>query len=46
MKSVTQGLSRIVWDFSQAGRYRFMMEVSPDGQQWLTFMEGDYARQD
>jgi hypothetical protein len=41
-----QGLNRVVWDFSQAGRYRFEMEVSPDGQQWLTFMEGDYTRQD
>jgi hypothetical protein len=41
-----QGHSRVVWDFSQPSRYRFKMEVSPDGQKWMTFMEGDYARQD
>ena len=40
-----QGHNRVTWDFSQAGRYRFQMDISPDGQQWHTFMEGDYTRQ-
>jgi hypothetical protein len=40
-----QGHNRVTWDFSQTGRYRFKMDVSPDGQQWHTFMEGDYSRQ-
>jgi hypothetical protein len=41
-----QGHGRITWDFSQAGRYKFKMDFSPDGQQWHQFMEGDYNRQD
>jgi len=40
-----QGKSRATFDFSQAGRYRFRMEVSQDGKQWFPFMEGDYAKQ-
>jgi hypothetical protein len=39
-----QGLNRVLWDFSRAGRYRFKMDVSPDGKQWMTFMEGNSAR--
>jgi len=27
-----------------AGAYSFKMEVSPDGKQWATFMEGKYVR--
>jgi hypothetical protein len=42
----SQGHSRVTWDFSQNDRYRFQMEVSQDGQQWQTFMDGDYTRQD
>ncbi len=26
------------------GRYSFRMEVSPDGEQWMTFLEGEYER--
>jgi hypothetical protein len=41
-----QGQSRVTFDFSRDGEYTFRMEVSPDGSQWLTFMEGAYTRQD
>jgi len=41
-----QGHSRVIWDFSQTGGYRFKMEYSRDGQQWHTFMEGDYNREE
>jgi len=37
--------SRAVFDFGHAGSYIFRMDVSPDGAQWKTFMEGRYARQ-
>jgi len=40
-----QGFSRAAWDFLEKGRYRFKMEVSPDGQAWHPFMEAVYARQ-
>jgi hypothetical protein len=38
--------SRCTFDLAQAraGRYSFLMEVSPDGKQWFPFMEGDYLR--
>lgn len=39
-----QGNSRATWESLDAGRYRFRMEMSPDGQQWTTMMEGDYTR--
>jgi hypothetical protein len=38
------GHSRAVMDFSKDGRHRFRMDVSQDGQQWQTFMEGNYGR--
>ena len=40
-----QGHSRTTWEFPAANRYRFKMEMSQDGQQWMTLMEGDYTRQ-
>jgi hypothetical protein len=36
---------RATWDFSGHGRYRYRMDVSPDGERWMPFMEGDYARE-
>lgn len=36
---------RATWDFSGDGRYRYRMDVSPDGERWMPFMEGDYARE-
>jgi len=39
-----QGHNRAVFDFREQGVYRFQMDVSPDGQQWHTFMEGAYTR--
>lgn len=38
-----QGLTRATFDFSQAGRYTFRQEVSPDGQQWFPFLAGNYT---
>lgn len=40
----SQGHSRAVWDLSEKGVYRFQMDVSQDGKQWMTFMEGRYTR--
>jgi hypothetical protein len=37
-----QGQSRSTWDFSQPGRYEHRLEMSPDGAQWTTLMEGSY----
>jgi len=37
--------SRAVFDFGLPDSYTFRMDVSPDGAQWMTFMEGRYARQ-
>lgn len=40
------GHSRAGFDLSaaRAGRYAFLMEVSPDGEQWFPFLEGNYRR--
>ena len=40
-----QGHSRAVFDFREEGSYTFRMDVSQDGSEWYTFMEGKYARQ-
>jgi len=40
-----QGRVRATWDFSGHGRYRYRMDVSPDGERWFPFMEGDYVRE-
>ena len=37
-----QGYNRGVWDYSKPGEYTFRMDVSPDGKQWQTFVEGKY----
>jgi hypothetical protein len=39
-----QGQTRAVFDFGKDSTYRYSMEVSPDGSQWVTFMDGHYAR--
>jgi hypothetical protein len=39
-----QGHSRAVFDLTQAGRYAFRMDFSPDGATWQTLMEGSYLR--
>ncbi len=39
-----QGHSRAVFDLRQEGSYTFHMDVSQDGRQWQTFMEGNYRR--
>lgn len=40
-----QGHSRSVMEFTDASHYRWKMEMSPDGKQWIPFMEGQYERQ-
>lgn len=40
-----QGYSRATWDFGAEDSHTFRMEVSPDGNQWYTFMEGTYHRE-
>jgi hypothetical protein len=39
-----QGHSRAVFDLHEPGRYVFRMEMSPDGANWQTFMEGRYSK--
>ncbi|MBI4549087.1 MAG: DUF1579 family protein [Ignavibacteriae bacterium] len=39
-----QGHSRATFDFSKENQYSFRMEVSQDGKQWHTFMEGKYSQ--
>jgi hypothetical protein len=38
------GFARASFDFSQDGKYLYRMEVSPDGNQWFVFMDGEYQR--
>lgn len=37
------GHSRATFDYHEQDRYSFKMEVSQDGNQWYTFMEGSYS---
>ncbi|MCB9832823.1 MAG: DUF1579 family protein [Planctomycetes bacterium] len=39
--------SRTTFELAEAaaGRYSFVMEVSLDGENWASFMEGDYRRE-
>lgn len=39
-----QGHFRVTWDFAETGRHSFRMDVSQDGAEWKTSMEGTYAR--
>ena len=41
-----QGHSRATFDFGEADRYAFRMEVSPDGESWSMIVEGCYSRVD
>jgi len=38
------GLCRCSFDLAKPGAYAFLMEVSPDGQQWFPAMEGSYTK--
>jgi hypothetical protein len=40
-----QGFSRGTWLLLDSGHYRFRMEVSGDGREWNTMIEGDYTRE-
>jgi len=41
-----QGYSRATFDFGEADRYAFRMEVSPDAESWSMVVEGSYFRVD
>jgi hypothetical protein len=38
------GHGRTTFDMSRPGKYRFLMEISPDASQWQTAMEGVYDK--
>jgi hypothetical protein len=38
------GHSRFTYEFQGEGRYRFLIENSQDGKQWVRMMEGQYTR--
>jgi hypothetical protein len=38
------GHSRAIMDFSKDGVYKFKMDGSQDGKQWVPFMEGSYTK--
>jgi len=42
----SQGHTRAVWNFVNDNLYHYRMEVSANGQQWQTFVEGQYTRKD
>jgi hypothetical protein len=39
-----QGYTRASWEFTSDKTYFYRMEVSGDGSQWQTMMEGTYSR--
>ena len=39
------GFVRAVFDFGEAGRYTYRMEVSPDAAAWVPMMDGTYHRE-
>ncbi len=39
------GKSRAVFEVLEDGKYRFKMEITQDGEQWATFMQGLYSRE-
>lgn len=39
----SQGQARCTFEVKKK-RYRFSMDVSPDGAQWVTFMSGEYQK--
>ena len=39
-----QGFSRATWEFHGDNHYHFLIEISGDGNQWGTMIEGDYSR--
>ena len=40
-----RGQNRATFDFTQDGKYGFKLEMSQDGKQWMTMMEGQYSKQ-
>ena len=40
-----KGFTRATYTFPQPGHYAFREQVSPDGKQWVPFLEGHYALQ-
>jgi hypothetical protein len=39
------GFGRAIFDFTEPDFYQYRLEVSPDGQNWSVFTEGNYRRQ-
>ena len=39
-----QGFTRARFDLSETDRYGYRMDVSPDGESWVPFLEGTYRR--
>ena len=39
------GFNRAVFDLGENDKYKFKMEISQDGKNWYTFMEGSYTRE-
>ena len=44
ISSNPMGKVRAFWNFGQADRYTYKMEMSPDGKDWNTMMEGEYSK--
>ena len=38
------GYARAIFDFNAQESYRYSLSISPDGQEWVVFTEGEYAR--
>lgn len=43
-QATDQGQVRATWDLGTPDRYKYTMEVSPDGEHWALFMDGTYVR--
>jgi hypothetical protein len=41
----SMGFSRCVFNFSDLDTYVFQLDVSQDGESWMTFMRGKYKKQ-
>ncbi len=41
----SQGHHRVTFDLGRTDEYSFRMDVSGDGSEWKTFMEGTYVKQ-
>jgi hypothetical protein len=42
--ALPKGFNRATWEFRGASHYHFLIEISGDGHQWNTMIEGEYSR--